>query len=375
MATSYELWLADPKGNRIAYLDTWDTLSWTRVKNGVGQFSLSFGFDQFSRDLWWGLDRRLEVWRQPEGGTLQLIRIFFLRYLRQQTRGDRRTIIIGGPDCNTLLDRRTIAYDAQTAEAFKTGTADDIMKEFVDENLGASATDSDRDWETPGYITIQPDLGNAASIEKGASWRPLLPVLQECADASTQLGTPAYFDMVETFSANRSVFEFRTFTGQRGQDRSWPNGINPVILSAEMGNLTNPDLMQDWRDEKTFVYVAGQGTEENRLVRERDDATRVASSVFGRIEGVNSRTDLKKTQTAAMDDSGDNWLRENRPRREFTATITDTPQFRYQRDWDFGDLLTGEYESERYTVEVRATRGQVRGTGEESIVGMLDYAE
>ena len=365
MAVNYEVWLSDQFGTRIALLDTFETLSWTRVVNDVGQMEISFTRSNFDRDLFWGLDRRLEIWRAPVTGILGLIRIYFLRFLGQRLEGSTPLIVLKGPDAIDLVDRRITAADAGSAGATKSGTADDVMKEYVDENLGGSAA-AGRDLTGDGF-SVQADLTLAQAIDKAASRRNLLTVCQELAQSSTQLGTDLFFDVMHPTPA---TFEFRTYMGRRGSDRTIATGQNPVLLAPEMGNLSNVSYDQDWRGEVTFVYGAGQGLEDDRLVVERNDATRLAASVFNRREALFDGR-IYSVQ-ASLEDASDARLRELRPKRRFRAEITGTESFRYGRDWNFGDQLTAEFAGETLDVDVLAVQGIIDSNNRETISGRLE---
>ena len=361
--------MSDQNGVRIALLEGWNTFQWLRVSNEVGQFAMEFPREKFDRDLLWGLDRRVEVWRQPVGGTLQLLRVYFARYLLQADSGESRTITIKGPDANDLLARRIVAYNAASAEADKAAAAaDDMMKAYVNENLGAGAA-AGRDITGFGF-SIQADLTAGVVVDKQAARRNLLLVCQELAKASREQGTAVFFDVVD---ATTTTFQLRTYTGQRGIDRTWPDGLNPVILSTEMGNLRDPSYEQDWRDEWNYVYAAGQGEEAEREVVAVSDAGRIADSIFNRREELfDGRTN---SDTDALTDGGNSRLREGLPVRRFNATLQDTPTFRYQLDWDFGDKLTAEYVGERFDVDVAAVMGTVDGLGGEVVEARLDNAD
>ena len=336
--------------------------------NGVGQAEIVMAREKFDRDLLWGLDRRMEIWRAPSGGTLRLERIYFLRYLEQKMQGDAQRIILRGPDANDLLARRIIDADAGSVESSKSGTADDVMKEYVNENLGGFAP-AGRDIRDYGF-SVQGDLSAAETVDKAASRRNLLVVCQELAESSRQLGTRLFFDIVHP---TPSTFQFQTFTGQRGADRTQGTGQNPILLAPEMGNLLNPSLIQDWRGEATYGYGAGQGIEADRLVIETSDATRLAASIFNRREILFDGRSY--SVQASLEDATEARLQEMRPRRQFSAELTDTFGFRFGMDWLFGDVMTAEYLGERFSVDTLAITGMVDGNGRETIRARLDNAD
>jgi hypothetical protein len=296
---------------------------------------------------------------------LSLLRVYFLRYIEQRMEGDTQLVVLRGPDGVDLLDRRIIAADAGSGGASKVGTADDIMKEYVNDNLGTGAAVG-RDISTQGW-SEQADKSNGASINKAASRRNLLLVCKELAQSSTQLGTRLFFDVE---NPTESTFQFRTYTGRRGADRTVETGNNPVILAPEMGNLSNVSYSQDYRDEATFCYGAGQGQEENRLIIETSDAARLAASVFNRREVLFDGRNYELQ--SSLEDAASARLWELRPKRRFRAEISGSQSFRYGLDWTFGDQLTAQFAGESLNVDVSAVQGIVDSNSKEILRGRLD---
>lgn len=369
MATVYEVYLDDQKGNRIKLLTGWSTLEWGREVNDVGAFTLTFPEEQFDRDLWWGLDRRVEIWRKPQDGVLQLGMVGFCRYLeRGHLRKDERYVTIKGPDANDLLPRRIVAFAAGSSQAEKSGYAGDVMKEFVTENLGASAG-TGRDITDYGF-SVQVDTNDGySSVNKAASRKNLLKVLQDVAEISYNQGNPIYFDVVHP---TPSTFQFRTYADQRGQDRTYPDGHNPILLAAELGNLRTPKLAQDWRKEGTYGYGGGQGEGAEREIVEISDTTRANASVFNRREFF-FQGSLHKT-TARLQDATRARLRDLRPVRKFTGEIVEVENTRFGKDFGFGDKLTALFDDEQYDVMVAAFVAKVTDDGE-TVTAKLEYLE
>jgi len=365
MATEYEVWIADQFGDRIAVLDAFESLQWARQTNGIGQFAIRFDTDKFDINALWGVDRRIEIWRRPENGPRSLEMIGFLRYRKRETQvAGGKYITIGGPDQVDLLRRRIVAADAGSAGAEKTAEADDMMKEYVYEALGGGAG-AGRNITALGF-SIQADLTAAPSIDKAAARRNLLKTLQEIAKTSYYQGTPLYFDVI---TATTTTFEFRTYTNQRGQDRT-TSGTNPVTLSAEHGTLQNPVLTEDWRSEATFVYAAGQGIKAARVVQTVEDTARTASSIFNRQEALFDGKDYEAA--VALNDAGENYLRSLRPRRSFKAQIVNTTGNRMGKDWYFGDKVTAVYEKEQFDALIEAISATVTSDGE-TIDARIEY--
>lgn len=344
----YEVYLSDPFGSRLATLDEFHQLSWTRMVNDLGAFTMTFGSEQVDWRLFQP-DRRVEVWRVLDTGMSRLVRVYLVRRIERETaEGGQRSVTIAGPDLNDLLARRIVAADAGSAEADKTDHADDMLKAIVREQLGASAGAA-RDYTANGF-SVAPDVSLGPSLTKAFSRRNVLQVCQDVALASYDLGTPLYFDCVSPVPA---TVEFRTYTERRGADRR--NSRTP--FSLQRGTLASALIYHDWTTEVNHVYAAGQGVETDREVVEVSDANAIAVSPWNRCEGL--ADGRVYTTTAGLTSFGRTVLQEKRAARRFQAVLADAPGSRFQLDWDYGDWLSAEYDEEIFNCEVAAVRGQV----------------
>jgi hypothetical protein len=363
MATLYEVWLADDAGNRFQLVDTFEYLTWARTLNTVGAFAIRFAAAQFTRS-WFALNRRVEIWRQPQGGHKYLILVGFMRYLERGMEGSNSYIVVGGPDALDLLSTRIIDAYSDTAGADKVGTADDVMKEYVRENLGASAA-SGRDITGDGF-SVQADLSDGPAVQWAAARHNLLRVCRDLGEAAYQLSTPIYFDIVHP---TPSTFEFRTYVNQRGMDRT-TGQPNAVTLSPEDETLANPVLVQDWTGEQTYIYALGQSTGGTRAVEEVSDNTRLNVAKFNRREGI---ADGRDYGTAAeLQDLGRRQLRAMRPLRLFSGDIVDKDGNRLGLNWDFGDKISASYGGELYDMMITSVGARFDGRGE-TVESRLDY--
>jgi hypothetical protein len=363
MATLYEIWVGDDAGNRIALVDNFENLVWGRALGTTGSFALRFAADQFSRSLF-GLNRRVEIWRQPEGGQMYVVTIGFMRYLEQGQEGANAYVIIGGPDALDLLNTRIVDAYSDTAGADKAGTADDVMKEYVYEALGGGAA-AGRNLTSDGF-SIQADLSDGPAIQWAAARHNLLRVCRELSDAAYEAGTPTYFDIVHPTPA---TFEFRTYVNQRGEDRT-SGQPNAVVLSPEEETLANPVLIQDYTEEVTYCYALGQSTGGTRNVQEEYDSTRLNLALFNRREGTVDGRDYGTD--AELQDLARRTLYLCRPRRDFRGDIVDKPGNRLGLNWNFGDRVTAQYAGEQYDMLVSAVGASFDENGE-TIDSRLDY--
>lgn len=353
-APAYTLWLTTDAGEPQALIEPILRLEYKLVTNGVGVLVLVLprSFDERLLRVDW----RLEVWRGA-GTTLALEgeTCWFIRYW---ARDEQDNLIVRAYSATTLLTRRIVAYAAGTSYSEKTAPADDLVKAVVRENLGAMADDPDRDWHQ--WLQIEDNQSLAPTVARAFSRREVLAVCQDVCRESTEAGTALWFDIVKD-SAQGLLF--RTYTGQRGADRSGEGTAGRVVLAPEMGNLADPFVAYDYSEEATVIYAAGQGQESARRVVEVEDAARTARSVFGRIEGLRDARSL--TTEAALAAEGQTALRERRPRRHVRATLLETATTRYGMHWRWGDRVAWRVGSASGTATIEEVHVRLEGGAEQ----------
>lgn len=368
----WELWLDDPLGNRLSLLNKSVVEFWlSRVLNDIGEFQtvLRGNFDQ-SLLLEDGL---IEFWRAPAGGALRWVGVGKVRkILFSDNENGKEIITVSGPDGIDLLQTRIVAYAAGSAQAEKTGPADDLLKAIVRENMGSMATDSVRNLTELG-LSVAADLGLAPSVTKAFAHKPVLSVLQEISAASREKGTGLYFDVVPSDLPNGAVtFEFRTYTGQRGVDRS-SNSNNPIYFGKKWKNLTNPVLEYDYLNEWNYVYAGGQGEGAGRKIIEVLDAGRIGNSPWNRREKfVDARNEMTDPGVTAR---GQSELSAGRPRVRFSGDLLDSRTARYGIDWEFGDRASIEYQGRQIDGMIRTVRLGKAKDGVEIIEARIEVIE
>jgi hypothetical protein len=374
----YELWLTDDRGLRItdqrgrSYLTSFLSLTASRAVNTIGRFTLAVPatFD----DNLLKPDRMIQVWRAPTGGRLGLWRTYFVRRWIFETRSGEESITISGPDTNDLLRRRIVAAFAGSAQASKTDLADDMMKEIVTEAIADGvAPTPDAGTRAWSDLTIAADLGNGPTITKAFSFDQLLTpsgqgVLPKLAKAARAAGTEVFFDIVPNVVSGSSItFQFRTFTGQPGQDVTGQG----VLFDQQRGNMVNPRLEYDYSQEENYIYAAGQGVADAREVQQVSDSARYLASQWNRCE---AHADARN-QTAAngVREAGRADLEDGQPRIRFRAEPVDTTGTRFGRDWDFGYKVRSRYRNVEFDTIIRAVTISVDSNGNEDVRARQEY--
>lgn len=362
----YELWLTDTRGASLALLDTALWLTYSRVANGYGTFSL--GLPASFDDRLIKLDHMVQVWRAYDGGVLVLQRVYFIRWWEYRTVDTVDMFIIGGPCTNYLLDGRIVAYAAASAQAAKSDYADDMIKEMVDENLVNDASSPDYGSRDLARLSVETDISGGESLDKGVARRNLLMAVQEIALASAEAGTALYVDIRPTIVQGTGfALMLVTRTGQPGRDRTG----NGVLFDQKRGNLVDPNLRQDHMSEINYVYTLGEGTEGSRNVQEVYDAARIAASPWNRREAAVQAT-YGRTTDSSIQDEGRARLEQGRPAETFRANIMDVEDIRYGRDWGWGDRVLAEYRGRSFECVIPTVAVYVRGDGRETIGATLE---
>lgn len=368
MAATHRFILTTSDGEHLTELTAIESVQYSRFVNNPGWFMLIIDPDLDPSLL--DIDRLIEFWRQPEGGEDRLEMVGFLRYwdwFENAPRADR--LRLGGPDQADLLDRRVIAYKSTTAQAKKTDEADDLIKEIVRENLGpdAAVTEAGRPRAyDPDHFTIAGNTSQAPEVTRSFAWRNVLDVLQEISESSRELGTPLFFDLIPSAGA---TFEFRTYINVRGIDRTDPN-VASVVFSREYGNLSNPFLREDWREERNYVWGGGQGQGTARTIDPEKSLPRIFRSIWGKREVFQDAREEATIQGVA--NKAFERLQNDRPRSFFRGELLDTPRSRYGIDWDFGDKVTVRYKGREFYGDIRSIGVTIDSNGLETVRAGLE---
>lgn len=417
MPSTYEIWLSDDSGNRIALLSDYAFLSYSRSAIGFGTLEIGLPYLPLAKRLSpvFQPDRMIEVWRSPDTGyPLRLEQVYFLRKPKIYTRQDgMQLIVFYGRDPKDLLRRRYVVQASGTSWTRKTDYADDMMKEIVTEQmLHDSALDPDGVVDNSraypdGEFFVQGELSLGPTLIQNFADRNVLDVLKDIRDATEQkaledvANRKIYFDVVplsygtreiaildeedstlaildeagypildETSSPNSSHigFRFETFAGLRGQDRT-----QGVIFSQENNNLKDPYYTKSHLEEINTIIVKGFGRGDSREYDMLEDNNLVNASRWNRCEGyVDASNEPDQTNLA---DAGRDALWKGAPDEEISAVFLnvpggpDSPRSLYGVDWDMGDLLPVEYAGRRFNVEVEIVYVSLNESGEENISG------
>ncbi len=376
----YDLILTDDNGTRLTSLNDAITFTASRTADGFGELvmQLPVTFDDSLINREFVRDRMVQLWRKPFG----LWNVYFIREFSYETADDGRDVFtISGPDKKELLRRRIVAEYAASSEAAKTDYADDMMKEIVTESLsdgGSIGTSSGtRVWSD---FSIGAGVSLGPSLTRNFAYRQLATangtgVLFELQKAARAAGTEVFFDVLVDEIGPPIKFIFETTINQPGQDKT--SGANSVIFSQKRGNLKNPRLTYNYRNELSYVYAAGQGQGSGRNIQQVSDAARYDASKWNRREGFADAR--QQASDNAVRDKGRELLDDGRPRVTFSGQAVDVidpkrnASTEFGKDWDYGDAVKATYRNITIPAIVRAVGITKNSDGSEQIQVRLNF--
>lgn len=354
----YELVWYTHEGVRKGVIQAFNSLEYIKSQNAIGSLVVNLprglmAYDQFS------VGDIFEVWRE-KGGVLELQNetAYFLQNWEFWADSDGAEYIqLTAFDANWLLDTAIVWDYAGSTNASMTDYPDDMMKAIVENELGATSGVTSRT-----KLTCAPELSaGGAQITKAFAYRNVLTVLQEIAEVASEAGVWLGFDVVRTAPGE---FEFRTYTGQRGQDHGRSSG-DPRLVGKQYGNLSQATFGTYHADERNMILVAGQGEEDARMQEARGNWTRILASKWNRREYFKDSRD--DATAALLQSDGDAALDEFRPRQVLTGTLHDTPGMQYNIHYWFGDILSVEAFGYFVDCHVGSVRVKVNQDGGEQL--------
>ncbi len=375
MAGTYEFYITNDKGVRIAPMFKILGASIT-IADGLissAQFDLppTFDTDLIQPDYF------IQPWRKPDGGPRSLLMPYFIRRWRFETSGGTEVIRVWGRGPNELLRRRIVAAYKGTSAAYKSlDYADDAMKEYCTQQFADGVDPAvDEGTRVLSGFSVAADLSAGPLVSYEGSFKKLLTksgggVLGALKKASREQGTEVFFSVaVSNITSSTIEFQFRTKTGQPGQDVS-----SSVVFSQSGGNLVDPFLEYDYTPEENYIYGVGAGTQSGRDVQQAADAARYNISKWARIEDAAEAKGQDKSDDAILT-AARNRLEQGRPLTRMGGKVTDTGKYRFGIDWNIGDKVTQSYRGQEGTAIIRSGTIKLDRNMRETISARLDITQ
>jgi hypothetical protein len=361
----YEIYLTDIYTRRLALVRRFESLTYSKSLNGVGEFELT-------------LPSNFDTSLIREGGCIEIHRthdkrlaprLDFVGFILSQPKyfvtGGGRFIKVGGADVNHILTWREQVGYTSTSELLN--EVDDNMRYFADVNIGLGAA-AGRSL-TPTYgATVEPDRSVAKVMYMQVNRRPLLDYLGDLARQSSENSykrLKLFYGMVVT-QVNPLKVQFQVRPNLWGMDRTMNSSL-PVVLRAQRG-LKGVVLENDATDEKTAIYVEyNSGTLASPVTNE----TRLNTWPGGRREGYLNVNDTGDATIAA--DAARVELRARRRVYRVRGEIEQRRGMAYG-DYSLGDHVTLAADGVFSTVRVDSVAVTV-ASGAESVNVKYEYLD
>lgn len=347
-------------GRVVAIYDsqTWQSLHYSRELNDIGAFVAVLPYtDAYYAAFAW--DNFVEIYRtSPITGLPILEETYLVRSRHRYREGNIEQLVVGGLSLNHLLARRIInpADDPAAVDGYskKSGAADTVMRDYVEEQCGSLAPAARR---FPG-LTVAAVLGAGVSINKSYRYDNLFNALVEMADGS---GIDFRVERVSDYQTSVIIESIGT---DKTRTTNEPLTLPWVGLSPNRRNLQEPSLKVDRTDEKNYVYVLGQGQGEQRLVYE-DSTADSTLTPFNRIEVAKDQRNVDKLDTDGLVTAAITELNKRKAIHEFTyKPIVGAGGNVYRRDWDMGDKVTVLWDTEQNDLRIKGVEIQADSDGE-----------
>ena len=357
MTASYALYVLNAAGGRAALLDTTAlaALRYERRLNAIAPAQFTLPLDD-PRAALFQKHTLFEVVRYPDPATTQVEGTFMTTFRRRFADDDGRTwLIVSGVSLEFLLAQRHIdpRNDPLMAGGYstKSDAVDTVMADLVYEQAGpgASAHGSSPSQQVP-YLTVQTPAGVGDTVPVRLGWENLLAVLKDLAE-----GDRMDFRIARTSAVNL-VFYAAAVGSDRTKTTNYP-GSPFVMLRPELGTLRRPELVEDWRDERTVVHLLGKGAGDSRdFIGSMADA--VTETLYSYASVVH---DIRQVESGAeVLEQGYAALAKHRAKKTFTFEITHG----YREVWDVGDAVTVAWGDSQDDMRINAVTVDVSGDGE-----------
>lgn len=324
----YNIAHIDASGNRIGALTTFTSLKYTMRLNqfGVAVIQLPASFDISTISDY----DRLRIYRDAEimGNTDW----FVVQYGYEES-GGVETIVLVAYSASWLIFGPIARYHDEDAKSSESGTADDVMKQIIRENMGASSSPSSRVVSSSVFSVAGDTTASPNSVNKSYANRRVSDVIIEIAE-----GNSVYFDII----LNAGKLEFTTWIDIRGQDKS-----TEMYFAKNLGNLRDPKIIYDYSKELTAIYAGGTGSGATQVVKSATSARNTEVWARVREDWIDAGDISDPNQIQSEADTG---LGASDPEIQISGKLLDTVVTRFgPTGWQFGDRVTVQHKGLTFT--------------------------
>jgi hypothetical protein len=253
----------------------------------------------------------------------------------------------------------------------ESGPADDLMKEYVKENMGSEAVipplpgvpDTARDLSPQFIVAALEGLGPI--VEEKASMKNLFATLKSLRDkARAKDGTEIFFDVKADLNG---IFTFRTLIGSLGVSQQ--GSIGGLIFSVENSSLTKAKLTWDWTKELTYYYIGDGGhTSSHNVVDDGATDGRDTEGYWNRIE---TYIGSEEAEDTLLRQYGQSALDAARPKVILNAQTVDTKDIIYGIQYFYGDSVWVQAGGYKFLCHIHAIKNRISAGKESPTVNLV----
>lgn len=362
---SYQITLMSPiDGGTLFVFDgtSFDDLKFSRELDDVGIFAMTLPYSDAVAALF-TLDSFIEIQRtSPVTGRLQVEDTYLCRLTHHFREGDEEKFVVGGFSLNHLLARRIIdpADDSGAAGGYstKSGPADDVLISYARQQCGDLCLTAARKY--PSFsIAASSSIGDA--VGRRLRYDNLLKIFQ---DVCNQSATILMDFQIIRVSGNTLRLNVYPIGRDLRRSHNYP-GAPFLEFNPQRGNLSDPSLLFDRKQEQNYVYALASGPGDSRIVT-RVTGDGAFDSPYNRIEFTTDIRNATKGDNTTVITSARTALFDKQAKKDFTFKPLGTePGAIYRQDFDVGDLVTCTFGNDSFDLRIRAVEITLSPTNED----------
>ncbi|KYD28186.1 siphovirus ReqiPepy6 Gp37-like family protein [Geobacillus stearothermophilus] len=332
-----------PTLDLLAEIDNYESLLFTRRWHEVGEFELRINRHKRHTEL---LQRGNLIMLGASRNKVGIIRH---REIALDENGKKtESWLVKGIALKGVAAQRLVVPPANDSHDRASGAAETVMKHYVNNHI-VNPIDVKRKIV---MIVLASDQQRGSSISWESRFKNLAEELVEISKASG-LG----WDVILDFERKKWVFDVFV-----GRDLTVNQSVNPpVIFSPQFESLKQLSFVESDFNYRNYGYIAGQGEGEDRRVVEVGEAeglSRIETFIDARDiseEDENQQALPEAEIIAKLQERGQQKLSEFAEEFFLEGQILTNSPFKYEIDYDLGDIVTIQNREWGVTRDARIT--------------------
>lgn len=255
--------------------------------------------------------------------------------------------VIRAPALKAIVGQRLTLPPSSTAYDNKQGDAETVMKHYIERNV-TNPDDANRIIQN---VEIAPNQNRGINVNWRSRFKNLAEEMTEISQFSG-LGWNIYLDLPN----QKWVFDVTESNNLTTSQISLP----PVIFSPKFDSLQSLNYSESELDYRNFAYVAGQGEGTDRRVIELGGQSGIERhELFVDARNVDEEEDGQQRPEQdiinELTNRGQEELSKMEQEEYLEGQILTKSPFKYEDDYDLGDIVTVQNKDWNVTMDARIT--------------------